>query len=244
MRVRIGKRASLRRVLGAGSTQKQSFLPAEWHAQRASWVRLPVIHRTRLTRIAPAREPTEDACRSFAGRREKPQEYASSFLVADAPHPHAGPAGKGHSSSRLPIFRMRGRIGEPLETALVCEIGIHTIIIIFSLNSSNQHLKKNLYQVKNYAGPNQTSDRLNPIEPTKKYRGGPIWPLRSLTSLRARGRVRGGPVSIDKEEKKAVPSRTLCGGPFRRGRDGRGSAAVGRRAVESLRVGPARVGPT
>ena len=118
MRVRIGKRASLRRGLGAGSTQKQSFLPAEWHAQRASWVRLPVIHRTRLTRIAPAREPTEDACRSFAGRREKPQEYASSFLVADAPHPHAGPAGKGHSSSRLPIFRMRGRIGEPLETAL------------------------------------------------------------------------------------------------------------------------------
>ena len=76
-----------------------------------------MIHRTRLTRIAPAREPTEDACRSFAGRREKPQEYASSFLVADAPHPHAGPAGKGYSSSRLPIFRMRGRIGEPLETA-------------------------------------------------------------------------------------------------------------------------------
>ena len=74
--------------------------------------------------------------------------------------------------------------------------------------------------MKNYAGPNQTSDRLNPIEPTKKYRGGPIWPLRSLTSLRARGRVRGGPVSSDKEEKKAVPSRTLCGGPFRRGRDG------------------------
>ena len=29
VRVRIGKRASLRRVLGAGSTQKQSFLPAE-----------------------------------------------------------------------------------------------------------------------------------------------------------------------------------------------------------------------